>query len=247
MSISGDTIVVGAYGDDSYYSYTSHRGSAFVFTRPEGGWVSTSAAAKLTATAGDEGDQFGRAVAVSGETIVITAPGDRDIRGSRVGSAYVFTRPATGWVSTSESAKLVAPDGWSVYWSRNDFGTSVAVKGDKVVIGAPSYYGANSGAYVFTKPPEGWNNPYIVSKLTLTDAESYSYLGRTVSITDDAIYVSAGGSPGKVYVFPIPAGTGLFAGSPVRLSDPQGGIYDSFGGVVSAGADGVAVGAPLFG
>ena len=243
VSISGDTIVVGAYGDDSYYSYTSHRGSAFVFTRPEGGWVSTSAAAKLTATAGDEGDQFGRAVAVSGETIVITAPGDRDIRGSRVGSAYVFTRPATGWVSTSESAKLVAPDGWSVYWSRNDFGTSVAVKGDKVVIGAPSYYGANSGAYVFTKPPEGWNNPYIVSKLTLTDAESYSYLGRTVSITDDAIYVSAGGSPGKVYVFPIPAGTGLFAGSPVRLSDPQGGIYDSFGGVISAGADGVAVGA----
>ena len=66
VSISGDTIVVGAHGDDGYYD-TSYRGSAFVFTRPDGGWVSTSAAAKLTAAASDVGDEFGRAVAVSGD------------------------------------------------------------------------------------------------------------------------------------------------------------------------------------
>ena len=249
VSISGDTIVVGAYGDDYYYD-TGHRGSAFVFTKPSAGWVSTSTAAKLTAAAGDEGDQFGRAVAVSGDTIVITAPGDRDIRGDRVGSAYLFTRPASGWVSTSESVKLVAPDGWSVYWSRNDFGTSVAVKGDKVVIGAPSYYGVTSGAYVFTKPPEGWDNPYIVSKLTSPDLEQYNYFGESVSMSDDAIYVGARGSSyedsgGQVFVFPIPTDRGVFTGSPVRLSDPHGGIRDAFGGVVSAGGGGVAVGALL--
>ena len=244
VSISGDTIVVGAHGGDRYYD-TSHRGSAFVFTRPEGGWVSTSTAAKLTAAAGDAGDQFGRAVAVSGDTIAITAPGDRDIRGRLAGSAYVFTRPASGWMSTSESVKLTAPDGWATYWSRNDFGSSVAVMGDKVVIGAPGSYGATSGAYVFTKPPEGWDNPYIVSKLTAPDPERYSYFGASVSMSDDAIYVGARGSPGQVFVFPIPTGRGVFTGLPVRLSDPEGGVRDAFGGVVSAGGSDVAVGALL--
>ena len=55
LSISGDTIVVGAYGEDSYYYETDYKGAAFVFTKPGGGWVSTSAAAKLTALAGRQG------------------------------------------------------------------------------------------------------------------------------------------------------------------------------------------------
>ena len=249
VSVSGDTIVVGAYGDDSYYG-TSYKGSAFVFTRPDGGWVSTSVAAKLTAPAGDPGDEFGRAVAVSGDTVVIAAPGDRDIQGSRAGSAYVFTRPAEGWVSTFESARLTAPDGWSVYWSRNDFGSSVAVKGDKIVIGAPSYWDVNSAVYVFSKPPGGWDNPYIVSKLTSPGLASYSYFGASVSMSDDAIFVGAPGgmyadSSGQVFVFPIPTDTGVFTGAPVRLSDPHGGTLDAFGGAVSAGGNRVAAGALL--
>ena len=80
VSISGDTIVVGAPGEDYYSRDPMHKGAAFVFTKPNGGWVSTSAAAKLTALAGDIGDEFGRAVAVSGDTIVIAAPGDRNHR-----------------------------------------------------------------------------------------------------------------------------------------------------------------------
>ena len=244
VSVSGDTIVVGAYGDDS------HKGSAFVFTRPDGGWVSTSVAAKLTASAGDPGDQFGHAVDASGDTVVIAAPGDSDIRGYGAGSAYVFTRPAEGWGSMSESAKLTAPDGWSVYWSRSDFGSSVAVDGDKIVIGAPNYRDANSAAYVFSKPPGGWDSPYIVSKLTSPGLRSYSNFGASVSISDDVIFVGAPGgryadSSGQVFAFPIPADTDVFTGVPVRLSDPHGGILDAFGGTVSAGGNSVAVGALL--
>lgn len=241
VSISGDTIVVGASGED-YYSYNPrHKGAAFVFTRPNGGWVSTSAAAKLTALAGDIGDRFGSAVAVSGDTIVIAAPGDRNHRGSRVGSAYVFIRPSNGWAPTSESVKLVAPDSWGSYWSGDDFGSSVALKRDTVVVGAMGYYG---GAYVFTRPSDGWDTPYIVSKLTPPLSEQAGNFGASVSMSNDAVYVGASGNVGRVYVFPIPTGTGVFTGSPVRLSDPHGGVYDSFGGVVSAGRDGVAVGAP---
>ncbi|MXY42882.1 MAG: hypothetical protein F4Y50_02280 [Dehalococcoidia bacterium] len=243
LSISGDTIVVGAPSGDYYSRNPMHKGAAFVFTKPSGGWVSTSAAAKLTALAGDIGDEFGRAVAVSGDTIVIAAPGDRNHRRSRVGSAYVFTRPSNGWVSTSESVKLVAPDSWGSYWSGNNFGSSVALKGDTVVVGATRYYGG--GAYVFTKPSDGWDNPYIVSKLTQPLSERAGNFGASVSMSDDAIYVGASGSPGRVYVFPIPTGSDVFTGLPVSLSDPHGGSYDAFGGVVSAGPNGVAVGALL--
>ena len=245
VSISGDTIVVGAHGEDSYYYETGYRGAAFVFTKPDAGWVSTSEAAKLTTLAGDGGDRFGSAVAVSGDTIVIAAPGDRNHRGSRVGSAYVFTKPSNGWASTSESVKLVAPDGWSASWhSGNDFGSSVALKGETVVVGAMGYYGSG-GAYVFTRPSDGWDNPYIVSKLTPPLSERAGNFGASVSMSGDAIYVGASGSPGRVYVFPIPTGSDVFTGLPVRLSDPHGGNHDAFGGVVSAGPDGVAVGALL--
>ncbi len=241
LAVSGDTIVVGAYGDGSYYS-SNYKGAAFVYTRPSRGWVSTSAAAKLTAPAGDLGDQFGQVVAIWGDTIVVGAPGDSNIRGWHSGSAYVFTKPKGGWASTFESAKLTSPDDWFGR-SRSQFGSSIAVRGDKIVIGAPGYY-SGSGAYVFTRPEAGWDSPYVYSKMTAPESDYSSHFGASVSMSDDAIYVGADGS-GTVFVFPIPPGGGVFAGVPVRLSDPHGGEYDAFGGVVSAGGTNVVVGALL--
>ena len=247
VSVSGDTIVVGAYGTDSYYG-PQYKGSAFVYTKPDGGWASTSSAAKLTAPAGDLDDQFGRVVAVSGDTVVIGAPWDRNIRGYLSGSAYVFTKPEGGWVSTFESVKLTSPDGWWG-WSSGRFGSSIAIRGDKIVIGAPGSYGV-SGTYVFTKPEDGWDSPYIVSKLVAPTLDGYSSsFGVSVSIVDDAIFVGAPGVGyperyGQVYVFPVPADREIFTGAPVSLSDPLGGTYDEFGGVVSAGGTSVVVGAP---
>lgn len=239
VSVSGGTIVVGAFGSDRY-SGPQHEGSAFVYTKPDGGWTSTSSAAKLTAAAGDPRDEFGRVVSVWGETIVVGAPGDRNLRGIRSGSAYVFTRPEGGWASTFESAKLTSPDDWWG-WSRSQFGTSIAVRGDKIVIGAPGYY-LSSAAYVFTRPEAGWDSPYVYSKLSAPESDYSSGFGASVSMSDDAIYVGADGS-GSVFVFPIPPAGGVFAGVPVRLSDPHGGEYDRFGGVVSAGGTNVVVGA----
>ena len=133
----------------------------------------------------------------------------------------MFERPAGGWASTSESAKLVAPEGWTTYWLRNYFGTSVAVKGDKVVIGARLAY--TGGAYVFTKPDGGWDNLYIVYKLIAPMSDTYSSSGSSISITGDVIYVCVTGIPGQVHVFPIPPGSETYTGSTVRLSAPKAG------------------------
>src|SRR5262245_21823419 len=59
VSVSGDTVVVGALGDDN-------TGSAYVYVRTGGGWIQQQ---KLTASDAAANDRFGRSVAIDGNTI----------------------------------------------------------------------------------------------------------------------------------------------------------------------------------
>jgi len=91
VSIDGDTVVIGALGDDDKGSNT---GSAYVFTRDTAGDLASgwTQLAKLTAgTDGAAGDLFGTSVSISGDTMVIGAYGDND-EGILTGSAYVFSK-----------------------------------------------------------------------------------------------------------------------------------------------------------
>ena len=83
VSISGDTAVIGADGDDDAGTQS---GSAYVFRYDGIGWVQQ---AKLTASDGAARDYFGTAVSISGDTAVIGAERDDDA-GTHSGSAYVF-------------------------------------------------------------------------------------------------------------------------------------------------------------
>ena len=101
--------------------------------------------AKLTASDAAAGDAFGRSVAVSGDTVVVGSNSDGGA-GFNSGSAYVFTRSGTTW---SQQAKLTASDGAFF----DQFGFSVAVSGDTIVVGAPFNNDAGSAsgsAYIFT-------------------------------------------------------------------------------------------------
>ena len=105
VAVDGDTMVIGAWGDDDN---GNNSGSAYVYVRQSGAW---SRVAKLTASDGTADDNFGEAVAVDADTIVVGAYGDDD-NGNNSGSAYVFTKPGSGWTTTSNfSAKLTASDG----------------------------------------------------------------------------------------------------------------------------------------
>jgi hypothetical protein len=120
--IDGDTIVAGADGDADH---GFHTGSAYVYVRSGGVW---SEQAKLTASDGAGGDNFGFPPALDGDTAVIGAWGDDD-NGSNSGSAYVFTRSGGSW---SQEAKLTASDAATNY----DFGFGVGLDGNTVVVGA---------------------------------------------------------------------------------------------------------------
>ena len=174
VAVDGDTMVAGAYGDDDK---GVDSGSAHLFTRQSGVW---SRVAKLTASDGAGSDYFGFSVAVEGDTVegdtVVVGAAQDDDNGSNSGSAYVFKKPTSGgWATASEAAKLTDSDGAA----NDNFGWSVAVSGDTVMVGAwqDDDYRADSGSA----------NLYQVSDWTAvpssapgeTNATSYTVTGLT--------------------------------------------------------------------
>ena len=129
LNAAGDTAIVGTPWDD--IGGNAHQGSAYVFARSGGVW---SQQAKLTASDGAKGDEFGGSVALNaaGDTAIVGACLD-DVGANRdQGSAYVFAPSAGNWI---QQAKLTASDGAAYDY----FGVSVALNaaGDTAIVGAP--------------------------------------------------------------------------------------------------------------
>ena len=196
VAIDGDTIVVGA-------RFAGTGGAVYVFRTSDGG-ATYGQVAKLTASDAAAGDIFGFDVAIDGATIVIGARG----KDSYTGSAYVF-RTTDGGATYGQVAKLTAAD--AAQW--DNFGSSVAIDGDTIVIGASSDDdgGSYSGsAYVF-RTTDGGATYVEVAKLTAADAAKYDHFGVSVAIAGGVVVIGAdedGNSGtgayngwGSVYVF----------------------------------------------
>lgn len=191
VSISGDTLVVGARADDD--AGTSS-GSAYVFFRNASTW---SQQAKLVASDAGGGDQFGFAVSLSGDTIVVGALYDDD-GGLSSGSAYVFNRTGTVW---TQQAKLVASDAAE----GNQFGSSVGISNDTVVVGAvgdDDIASGSGGAYVFLRNGGDWKQQ---TKLKADDAAANDAFGHSAAISGDNALIGAvrdsGGGSAYTYFF----------------------------------------------
>jgi hypothetical protein len=173
VDIFGDTVLVGAASD---------QGAAYVFGRTGGVW---SEQAKLTAKDGAAGDAFGYAVALSeGKAVVSAVADDIGAAGIDQGSAYVFTRKGSVW---TEQAKLIAADGGP----KNDFGDSIAVFGEMVVIGAPLGDGPEprqGSAYVFVRSRDAWMQQ---AKLTTPDGHAGDLFGRSVDVSNNTVVIGA--------------------------------------------------------
>ena len=182
VAVSGDTVVAGGYLKDG------SAGIAWLVEKPAGGWTGAlTENAKLTASDRAAGDVFGITVAVSGDAVVVGAPGDDD-GGSSSGSAYVFNKPAGGWVGTPlEDAKLLASDGAE----NNQFGGGVAISGGTTVIGAAAHSHSvflAGAAYVFEAGPSDDTPPSITADVDGTLGNNGWYTSDvtvTWTVTDD--------------------------------------------------------------
>ena len=191
VSVSGDLMVVGAYGDDDGGDCDCDaEGSAYVFRFDGTNWVEE---AKLTASDATTNKQFGKTVYVNGYMIVVGAIGDNDF----TGSAYVYRFDGTSW---NEEAKLTASDAVGRY----EFGFSVSASEDVIVVGA-IFANNNAGAtYVYKFDGADWNEE---AKLTASDPAANDYFGGSVSVSGEVIAVGArhngevGTDAGAVYIF----------------------------------------------
>jgi len=245
ISISGDTIVVGAPEDDDN---GTDSGSVYIFEKSVDGWSTMTQTGKLTASDGAASDYFGWAVSIDKTTIVVGAPYDDD-KGLTSGSAYVFERPVNGWTDMTQTAKLTAGDG-----AGGDFlGNTISISGDVIVIGASDDddkgVGAGS-AYVFQKPVGGWTDMTQTAKLTASDGAAVDNFGCSVSISDDTIAVGAGfdddkgRDSGSAYVFEKPVSGWADMTQTAKLTVSDGAEYDFFGrSSISISKETIAVGA----
>jgi hypothetical protein len=146
VAISGDWAAAGApYADD----VEVQSGAVYVFHRVGATWLQTQ---RLKASDAAFGAIFGSSIAMSGETLVIGAPGDSPQGVSWAGSTYVFTLVGRTW---TQSAKLNP----TPLHSGDGFGQPVAISGHRVLIGAPedASHGLESGAaYIFDLVAGTW-------------------------------------------------------------------------------------------
>lgn len=139
------------------------------------------------------GDNFGYSVAVSGSTVVVGAPYSGGVTGGgSAGRAYVFTKAANGW---HQSAELTGPAPTQRATSQlcmlpgDEFGNSVAVSGETVVVGACGQAMAGR-AYVFTNGANGWHQ---TAELKGSDTARGDGFGWSVALSGGTVVVGAPG------------------------------------------------------
>lgn len=188
VAVSGRTVVVGADGDN--VGSNVNQGSAYIFERDAGGPNNWGEVKKLVAADGARNDHFGIAVAISGDTIIVSA--DRADVGANEdqGAVYVFRRDTGGAGNWGEAQKLTAPDGAA----DDAFGVAVAAGGDVIIVGADhADIGRNSNrgaAYVFARSRAADALSFI-RKLLADDGAASDNFGGAVAVSGETVVVGA--------------------------------------------------------
>ncbi len=137
-----------------------------------------------------------------------------------------------------------------------EFGESVAISGNTIVVGTPNYVVASSdveqgAAYVFTAPASGWAHAVNTAVLTAKDGRSEELFGHSVSVSGNTIVVGAPfrevgkhAGQGAAYVFVKPASGWRNATPTAELIAAGGAANEFFGESVSVSGATVVVGAP---
>ncbi|MCP5519529.1 MAG: cadherin-like domain-containing protein [Verrucomicrobiales bacterium] len=281
VAVSGDTVVVGAPGEDSGTTGVNSTadeaagssGAAYVFVRSGTTW---NQQAYLKASNTGQNDRFGESVAVSGDTVVIGARHERsstigvnstpDDAAPRAGAAYVFVRTGTSW---SQQAYLKA----SNTGIGDEFGASVAVSGNTLVVGASHEWSIatgvngnqndnsadNSGAaYVFVRSGTTWSQQ---AYLKASNTGYWDHFGGSVAVDGDTVVVGAPDEDSSTTgvnstpddpAWDADAGaayvfvrSGTTWSQQAYLKASNTGRTDHFGGSVAVSGGTVVVGAPL--
>lgn len=250
LAVHGDTIVVGARGVGfPLYPYGGKRGRAYVFERTAAGWPATETR-ELSSPRPLEGDAFGVAVAVHGDTAFVGASG-KPYEGG--GVVYRYARSAAGWTLQEEIRSSDRMPG-------DAFGAALALERDTLAVGAPlhgclfkngcpgpPHLDDKAGAaYVFERVGGAW-----VERAELIDPPWYycRALGHAIGLMGDGTVLAAtvqdglkcnSGMGGEVYAF-RPDANGWSSSAEIMLAGDQ--WHDRFGTSVAGSGTLAFVGA----
>jgi hypothetical protein len=191
VAIDGDTIVVGANLEDGD---GTDRGAAYVFLKDEGGADNWGQVIKLVSADPVDLGEFGTAVAIDGDLVLVGASGE-DGAGTSRGAAYLFSRDQGGAGAWGQVKKMVPGTPTDGAW----FGNAVALDGPLAVVGEPWNDGAgtNRGSvYIFAKDEGGTDNWGQFRKITASDAADGAFFGYSVCLSGSNLLVGAVQAPG---------------------------------------------------
>jgi len=252
VAISGDTIVVGVPGRNGGTGAACvlvRSGDEWSFQGPTGG-----ASTDPIGTGGAPGDQFGRSVAISGDTVVVSAPYQTVSGEPNAGAAYVFVRQGTEWAPQGPASGASHPIGTGSD-AKEYFGLNVGISGDTIVVGAPYKDAEMGAAYVFVREGTTWS-PQGPKVGTGTGpigfgADPGDLFGNSVAISGDTIVVGAShqrvsgkAGAGAAYVF-VRQGTEWSPQGPAGTSNRigSGAAGDYLGSAVAISGNTIAVAA----
>lgn len=179
VSMDADYVIIGASG------YLSATGAAYIFQKGAGWMTGQAFQAKLIAIGALTGDTFGSDVSISGDQVVVGAPGfDLTPASQAWGACYIFARAGTVW---TQKARIIGPGVFAL------FGSSVAIDGDYVLSGAPFYNSQKGQVHAFYKGT-GWVDnqaPQLI--ITASDAVTGDSFGTDVSLSNDQALIGAPG------------------------------------------------------
>lgn len=233
VAIDGDTLLVGSrYHIGTFFE----DGAAYVYRDSGSGWVEEQ---KLVASDGDEGDWFGWAVGLEGDTAMVGSFLDDDL-GEDSGSVYVYEHDGTSWV---EAQKLLASDGTAGAF----FGRQIEIRGDLAIIGAWTAdvedVVAAGKTYIFRHDGASWVEEAVLSS---SEPSGGAGFGGWVTIQGDTAIIGepyADGdesSAGAAYVFEY---DGSSWNQTQRLTPPVGEWTNGvFGNSVQVSGDTLVVG-----
>ncbi|MFI4969350.1 MAG: hypothetical protein ACHP7D_04035 [Lysobacterales bacterium] len=232
VALSGTVAVVGAL--QATVNGHAAQGAAYIFTKIDGVWTQQQ---KLVASDGAQYDQFGKAVAIDGTTVLIGAQG----ASARAGAAYVFSATGGTWMQTQ---KLMSSDSAG----NANFGGAVALKGSVAIVG--EYNATVNGitqqgaAYVFTPTNGTWTQS---QKLVASDGASDDQFGHAVALDGTTVAIGAWGatvngnqSQGAVYLFS--AAGGIWSETQKVIAG-DGQAQDEFGRSIAVSGNELLVGA----
>lgn len=187
VNIDAAYAVVGAPGDDDE---ADNAGAAYIFKRAGSDW---SEVIKLTHPAPAANDEFGASVAIDAKLAVIGAPGDGGLQPD-AGSVHLFARRGADWQFAATISTGVG---------ESSFGASVAIDGERIIVGAPAD-GGTGAAYIYRKRRNQWQ---LEDQLLAKDRDADDAFGTSVAIDGKFAVVGApgddegGDGAGAVYFF----------------------------------------------